>query len=203
MALADLRSDRRVTWAMLAARTREIAAGLVDMGVRPGDRIALLVTPSADLIACVYAAWRIGAVVVVADSGLGVRGMRRALRSAEATHVIGIPAGLGLARTLDLPGVRILVGRSGAGTRVLGADATLVEVARRGRACLSGADLPTPPAGEADALVAFTSGATGPAKGVVYPRTRSSPPSLHGPCSAPPWASRRRSPTWTSPMPAP
>ena len=168
VALADLRSDRRVSWAMLATRTREIAAGLVDMGVRPGDRIALLVTPGADLIACVYAAWRIGAVVVVADSGLGVRGMRRALRSAEATHVIGIPAGLGLARTLDLPGVRILVGRTGPATRVLGADASLAEVARRGRAFLASADLPAVPSPGADALVAFTSGATGPAKGVVY-----------------------------------
>ena len=172
VALADLRSDRRVSWAMLATRTREIAAGLVDMGVRPGDRIALLVTPGADLIACVYAAWRIGAVVVVADSGLGVRGMRRALRSAEATHVIGIPAGLGLARTLDLPGVRILVGRTGPATRVLGADASLAEVARRGRAFLAYADLPAIPPGDADALVAFTSGATGPAKGVVYTHAR-------------------------------
>jgi len=172
VALADLRSDRRVSWAMLATRTREIAAGLVDMGVRPGDRIALLVTPGADLIACVYAAWRIGAVVVVADSGLGVRGMRRALRSAEATHVVGIPAGLGLARTLDLPGVRILVGRTGPATRVLGADASLAEVARRGRASLVSADLPAVPSADADALVAFTSGATGPAKGVVYTHSR-------------------------------
>jgi acyl-coenzyme A synthetase/AMP-(fatty) acid ligase/pimeloyl-ACP methyl ester carboxylesterase len=172
IALADLRSDRRVTWAMLATRTREIAAGLVDMGVKPGDRIALLVTPSADLIACVYAAWRIGAVVVVADSGLGVRGMRRALRSAEATHVVGIPAGLGLARTLDLPGVRILVGRTGPATRVLGADASLAEVARRGREYLAASDLPSVPTGDADALVAFTSGATGPSKGVVYTHAR-------------------------------
>lgn len=172
VALADLRSDRRVSWTMLATRTREIAAGLVDMGVRPGDRIALLVTPSADLIACVYAAWRIGAVVVVADSGLGVRGMRRALRSAEATHVVGIPAGLGLARTLDLPGVRILVGRTGPATRVLGADASLAEVARRGRAYLASSELPAVPPGDADALVAFTSGATGPAKGVVYTHAR-------------------------------
>jgi len=172
VALADLRSDRRVSWTMLATRTREIAAGLVDMGVRPGDRVAMLVPPSADLIASVYAAWRIGAVVVVADSGLGVRGMRRALRSAEATHVIGIPAGLGLARTLDLPGVRVLVGRTGPATRVLGADASLSEVARRGRAFLAMTDLPPVPPADADALVAFTSGATGPSKGVVYTQAR-------------------------------
>jgi olefin beta-lactone synthetase len=172
VALADLRSDRRVSWSMLAMRTREIAAGLVDMGVSAGDRIALLVTPGPDLVACVYAAWRIGAVVVVADSGLGVRGMRRALRSAEVTHVVGIPAGLGLARTLELPGLRILVGRPGPATRVLGADATLAEVARRGRECLQHASLPASPSGESDALVAFTSGATGPAKGVVYTHTR-------------------------------
>ena len=172
VALADLRSDRRVSWAMLAARTHEIAAGLVALGVRPGDRIAMLVPPGADLIASVYAAWRIGAVVVVADSGLGVRGMRRALRSAEVTHVIGIPAGLGLARTLGLPGVRILVGRTGPATRVLGADASLAEVARRGREALAMSDLPATPDSNADALVAFTSGATGPAKGVVYTHTR-------------------------------
>jgi len=184
VALADLRSDRRVSWSMLAMRTREIAAGLLDMGVAPGDRIALLVPPGPDLVACVYAAWRMGAVVVVADSGLGVRGMRRALRSAEVTHVIGIPAGLGLARTLEMPGVRILVGRPGPATRILGADASLVEVARRGRErwdpmggarssdAVVSARLPEPPGDDADALVAFTSGATGPAKGVVYTHGR-------------------------------
>lgn len=172
IAIADLRSGRRVNWAMLATRTREIAAGLVDLGVGPGDRIALLIPPSPDLVASVYAAWRIGAVVVVADSGLGVRGMRRALRSAQAQHVVAIPAGLGLARTLDLPGVRILVGRTGPATRVLGADASLAEVARRGRARLTRDALPPRPPGDAEALVAFTSGATGPAKGVVYTHAR-------------------------------
>lgn len=172
IALADLRSERRVSWAMLATRTREIAAGLLEMGVQPGDRIAFLVPPGADLIAGVYAAWRIGAVVVVADSGLGVRGMRRALRSAEVDHVVGIPAGLGLARTLGLPGIRILVGRPGPAARVLGADASLAEVAGRGREACVSQPLPPLPASDADALVAFTSGATGPAKGVVYTHAR-------------------------------
>lgn len=171
VAIADLRSGLRVSWSVLAARTREIAAGLLDMGVRPGERIAMLVPPGPDLVAAVYASWRIGAVPVAADSGLGVRGMRRALRSAEAHHVIGIPAGLGLARTIGLPGVRILVGRTGPATRILGADATLSEVARRGRAVNAGVHEPEP-AGDDDAIVVFTSGSTGPAKGVVYTHRR-------------------------------
>ncbi|MBU6311853.1 MAG: alpha/beta fold hydrolase [Actinomycetales bacterium] len=170
VAIADLRSGLRVSWSVLAARTREIAAGLRDLGVAPGDRVAMLVPPGPDLVAAVYATWRIGAIVVVADSGLGVRGMRRALRSAEPQHVIGIPAGLGLARTLGLPGRRILVGRTGPATRILAADATLSEVARRGRALASpDSELPAP---DDDALVVFTSGATGPAKGVVYTHRR-------------------------------
>lgn len=176
VAIVDMRSGLRVSWSVLAARTTEIAAGLIDMGVRPGDRIAMLVPPGPDLLAAIYATWRIGAVAVAADSGLGVRGMRRALRSAEPTHVIGIPAGLGLARTLGLPGVRILVGRSGPATRILAADATLSEVARRGRARMAGESRdtahPARPAAADEALVAFTSGATGPAKGVVYTQGR-------------------------------
>jgi acyl-CoA synthetase (AMP-forming)/AMP-acid ligase II len=55
---------------------------------------------------------------------------------------------------------------------VLGADASLAEVARRGRDYLAASDLPSVPAGDSDALVAFTSGATGPSKGVVYTHAR-------------------------------
>ncbi|MEX5716907.1 alpha/beta fold hydrolase, partial [Geodermatophilus maliterrae] len=71
-----------VTWSALASRVRHLAAGLAVTGIRPGQRVALLVEPSADLTAAVYAVWRAGAVVVVADKGLGFAGMRRALRSA-------------------------------------------------------------------------------------------------------------------------
>ncbi|MDQ1631189.1 MAG: cis-3-alkyl-4-acyloxetan-2-one decarboxylase / olefin beta-lactone synthetase, partial [Frankiaceae bacterium] len=68
------------SWAALHRRVRDVAAGLAATGVRRGDRIGLLVEPSVDLTVAVYAAWRAGAVVVVADKGLGLAGMRRALR---------------------------------------------------------------------------------------------------------------------------
>ena len=154
-----------VSWAQLHRRVEHLAAGLAAAGVRPGSRVALLVEPSADLTAAVYAVWRAGAVIVVADKGLGLRGMRRALRSAGVDAVIGSAAGLAAARAMRLPGTRIATGRPPApALRALGAASSLDELEHSGRSA--------PPAPEsaadADCAVLFTSGATGPAKGVVY-----------------------------------
>ena len=158
---------RRVTWRLLSQRIDELAAGLLASGVQRGDRVALLVPPGADLTACVYALWRIGAIAVVADAGLGARGIRRALRGAAPRHLIAVPRGLAAVKALRLriPGARIVVGPLTSATRAAGAKNTLVGIAAAGR----GTSLPVDPPGPDDiAVVVFTSGATGPSKGVVY-----------------------------------
>jgi acyl-coenzyme A synthetase/AMP-(fatty) acid ligase/pimeloyl-ACP methyl ester carboxylesterase len=166
VAVAELgATGRRITWRRLARVVDDLAAGLIDAGVRPGDRVALLVPPGADLTAAVYACWRIGAVIVVADSGLGPRGLARALRGAWPEHLIAIDRGLVAARALRIGGRRFAAGPMSAGrARLLGAEATLATLAERGR----GQALPPLPRPDDEAAVLFTSGATGPAKGVVY-----------------------------------
>ncbi len=156
-----------VSWATLARRVHDLAAGLAATGVRPGHRVALLVPPSAELTAAVYAVWRAGAVVVIADKGLGFAGMRRALRSAAVDYVIGSWQGLAAARLMQLSAVRISAGRlSPPVRRALGAEHGLADLTDLTE--LGDAQVPAEPSPDEDCAVVFTSGATGPAKGVVY-----------------------------------
>ncbi|TKV61620.1 alpha/beta fold hydrolase [Nakamurella flava] len=155
---------RTLSWAQLAEQVEAAAAVLTRLGVRAGDRVALLVPPSLELTVALYAVWRVGAAIVVVDKGLGLRAMGTALRAAHVDHLIAESAGLVAAAPLRVPGTRIAVRAVPAAVRRLtGAVGPL----------LDGAPVSSPtPAVEvhpdAEAAVLFTSGATGPAKGVLY-----------------------------------
>ena len=154
-----------LTFAALDADVRRVAAGLFEHGVGKGDRVALLIPPGLDLTVCLYACWRMGAVVVLVDAGLGARGISRALKSATPRYLIGIPRALTAARLLGWPGQRISAVELTAGAaRALAVSTTLDEL----RAGGAGRPAPPTPADSDPAAVVFTSGATGPAKGVSY-----------------------------------
>ena len=154
IAVSDAAADASITDAEFSAKVAMFAHGLLARGVGPGHRIAVLVPPGIDLIAAVYACWRIGAVTVVADRGLGVRGLGAAVRSARVRHVMGPLRAVAAARSL-----RWAPGATGITVASLQADGT--------PRSLDALVAPTPGADDPAAVV-FTSGATGPAKGVRY-----------------------------------
>ncbi len=154
-----------ISFAELDARVAHVAAGLAAIGVNRGDRIALLVPPGTDLTAVLYGIWRAGVIAVVVDAGLGIRGMRVALRSAGPAYVMGTAKGLAAARLMGTGAQLISVGPVPASARRgLGVRWSLAEVEALG----AGAQPPDAPAAGDPAVIAFTSGATGPAKGVLY-----------------------------------
>lgn len=174
-AVVEMRPDgqdpREISWGMLSARIDDIASGMLAHGIRPGERIVLLVPPGADLTAILYACLRIGVVAVVADAGLGVDGLTRAVIGSHPDHVIGVEKALLAARALGWPGRRIAVERLPTiDRRLLGVDTAVTLLAAEGRRMRElGAPLAAAwPAPEDDAVVLFTSGSTGPAKGAVY-----------------------------------
>jgi acyl-CoA synthetase (AMP-forming)/AMP-acid ligase II len=149
-AICDLAGDEQISFAEFAERVRTAMAHLQARQVAAGDRVAMLIPPGVDLIVVVYACWRLGAVTVIADRGLGLRGLGAAVRSARVNHVVGPTKALLAARVLRwAPGARTIA----------------VEDLRRSAPTLKPSPDPLP--GD-PAAVLFTSGATGPAKGVRY-----------------------------------
>ncbi|SLN05047.1 Haloalkane dehalogenase-like protein / AMP-dependent synthetase/ligase in alkane synthesis cluster [Corynebacterium xerosis] len=162
---------REISWSLLNRRVDDIAAGLLGHGVRPGDRVSILITPGADLTGVLYACLRIGAVAVIADAGLGIPGLTRAVIGSHPDWLIGIKTALVGARTMGWPGRRISVEQLPTLDRAaLGVETSIAQLATSGSMMRDlGAPLAADwPDADADAAILFTSGSTGPAKGAVY-----------------------------------
>ncbi|WP_142044023.1 alpha/beta fold hydrolase [Arthrobacter sp. SLBN-100] len=172
IAVAEMAPDgttaRSLSWQQLDRNILDLAAGLRDAGVGSGSRVSLMVPPGVDLTVALYACLRLGAVVVVADAGLGTRGLSRAVKGATPDFLIGIDKALAAASVLGWPGRRISVrDLPAARRRMLGVETSLAALARSGAGRSLGQQ-PDRADPEAPAAVLFTSGSTGPAKGVLY-----------------------------------
>lgn len=156
---------QQLTFAELEQRSAELARGLHEVGVRRGVRTVLMVTPSLDFFALTFALFRVGAVPVLIDPGMGIRNLGICLAEAEPTAFIGIPKAH-VARRVLRWGRATLRTTITTGARWLGGQYTLAHLRRLGqqRGILPIAETPA----EETAAILFTSGSTGVAKGVVY-----------------------------------
>ncbi len=85
------RGNRRLTFRELDTLSDRIAHGLVAYGIGRGVRTVLMVTPGPEFFALTFALFKVGAVPVLIDPGLGVKNLKKCLAEAEPHAFIGIP----------------------------------------------------------------------------------------------------------------
>jgi acyl-CoA synthetase (AMP-forming)/AMP-acid ligase II len=143
-----------------------IARGLIAMGVTAGTRLALLVRPGFDFLSLVFALFKAGAVIVLIDPGMGKRRVLKCLEDAAPQGFIAVPlvhAVRVLARR-RFPQARLNVT---VGHRWCWGGPTLRQVRRRGRS-EEKINVPVDVSADDPAAIIFTTGSTGPPKGVQY-----------------------------------
>ncbi|MEM9176109.1 MAG: fatty acid CoA ligase family protein [Myxococcota bacterium] len=147
------RSSDRFAWALSQA------------GIARGTRTALLVRPGLELFGLMLALFKLGAVPVVIDPGIGLRRFGRCLEEAEPEAFVGIPLAQWARRVLGW-------GRSTLRTKVTvgrGPLAPAPRLSSLAERVPQDEPFPVAPTGDADpAAILFTSGSTGPPKGVLY-----------------------------------
>ncbi len=154
---------RSWTFRELDEHASAYAHGLKAMGINSEDRTVLMVRPSMNFICLTFALFRLGAPVILIDPGMGYRNLLRCIASVKPTAFIGVPKAhlFRLINYYDFFSVSKTV-CVGPGLGILGKSL-------KGLADFSKGPFPARNTRKEDlAAIIFTTGSTGPPKGVQY-----------------------------------
>jgi fatty-acyl-CoA synthase len=149
-------TDRRFSYAELRQRSTGLAGGLRSAGVRPGDRVGLLCANSHVMLETLYAALYAGAISVPLNTRLSVGELGAICHHAGVSLLVATADNAGTARDVAQGGEFGVVADTGPG----GDYERLVTSAE---------PVDDPCADERSVMsISYTSGTSGPPKGVMY-----------------------------------
>ncbi|MEN8190290.1 MAG: fatty acid CoA ligase family protein [Thermodesulfobacteriota bacterium] len=163
-ALVEAATGRSLTFEELNRLADGYAHTLTEGGVRAGERVMLMVRPGGDFIALTYGLFKIGAPVILIDPGMGYKNLLRCIASVAPEVLIGIPKACFFKKLFSKPFATVR--RSfccGFSMGLFGAD--IRTAARKNSKVFDS----YPASSEELAAIIFTTGSTGPPKGVRYP----------------------------------
>ncbi len=151
------------TFAQLESDSDAAARGLAKAGIERGTKTLVMLRPGHDFFTCFFALFKIGAVPVFIDPGMGGKRLLECVRELAPEAMVGIPLAhlIRIVRPRSFPNFKtaITVGR-----RWLWGGASWRNIREP-----SPETLPLAPTRSDElAAILFTTGSTGPAKGVEY-----------------------------------
>jgi olefin beta-lactone synthetase len=82
-------SFKEYTYNQLEEFSNKIAVGLLHQGIGKGTHVVVMVQPGYEFFGLIFAIFKIGAVLVAIDPGLGLKGLKQCLAEAEPQAFIG------------------------------------------------------------------------------------------------------------------
>ena len=156
-------ADRALSFRHLDEDSDRYAHGLLKLGAGRGCRVLLMVPPGAEFVTLAFALFKIGAVVVLIDPGMGKKNLLQCVREVEPEALVGVPLAH-LLRLVYPSHFKRLKCAVTLGRRWLWGGKTLDQVRERVWRKFPMAEL----GGEEPVAIVFTTGSTGVPKGVPY-----------------------------------